>query len=341
MSLEERVPEDSGAIEGDRIGRLLRLVGPREAVPAEREVRVRTAIREVWLEEVGHRARRRRRFWTAGTLALAAASLLALGLVYRNRLAPAAFRHEPGPVATVRMSSGLPDFAAGRALPGGARIETGLRGRMAISLGSGPTVRLDTETSVALETASSLSLERGAVYVDTGDGDAEGADAGSAAIEVHTPFGTARDVGTRFEVRVGEGSVRVRVREGEVLFARGGETHSAETGAELEVDAAGEVSRGRVPLFGASWLWVLEASPAFRLEGATLQEILDWTARETGWRIRYGKGAQETVRPLLGEVLQGTVPIDARADQVVFEALMTYGLEARLEGGTLWVERLR
>lgn len=333
MSLEERAPEEPGPVESDRIGQLLRLVGPRERAPAEREARVRTVAREVWLDTVRLRERRRQRSWRAGTLALAAALLLALGVGYWNRLETAGgLTPADVPAATVQVSSGMPGFATGQVLPGGTHLDTGSRGRMVLALAGGASVRLDTETLVSLRSPSTLSLDRGAVYVETG--------AGAAAVEVHTAFGIARDAGTRFEVRVGEGSVRVRVREGEVRFDRGGETHAAGAGFELEVDAAGEVRRGPVDLYGESWEWVLEASPAFRLEGATLEEILDWTSRETGWKIRYRAGAREAVRPLLREVLHGAGPAGARADEMVFQVLMTYGLEARLEDGTLWVEPL-
>src|SRR6185436_7133512 len=35
-----------------------------------------------------------------------------------------------------------------------------------------------------------------------------------AAITIHTPFGDVRDVGTRFEVRLRDDALRVRVRDG-------------------------------------------------------------------------------------------------------------------------------
>lgn len=319
--------------EGDQIGKLLRLVGPREVIPREREARVKTAIHAVWLEDVHLRRRRRRAIWKTGALAVAALVLLGLGLAYRDRLVSVSGPRADVAAATVRSVSGLPAFTVGQVLPAATRIETGATGRLALVLESGPSVRLDADTVVELSSASELDLVSGAVYVDTG-----GSKGDAAAIAIRTAFGTATDVGTRFEVRVEARSVRLRVREGEVRFDREGTTHSAAAGVELTVDAAGEVSRGRVALHGAPWTWILDAAPRFELEGRSLAEILEWTSRETGWQVRFRDAG--AVEPKLGEVLRGTVP-ELRADEAVFEVLATYGLDARLDGGTLWIETLR
>ncbi len=65
------------------------------------------------------------------------------------------------------------------------------------------------------------------------------------SIEIRTALGTARDVGTRFEVRLGDGALRVRVRDGVVEVDHAGETHEAGAGAELTLDAAGTPARRR------------------------------------------------------------------------------------------------
>ena len=58
-------------------------------------------------------------------------------------------------------------------------------------------MRLDADTRLGLVSGSVLELHRGAVYVDSG--------ALAQRLEIRTPFGIARNVGTRFDVRLGSG----------------------------------------------------------------------------------------------------------------------------------------
>lgn len=306
----------------DPIGRLVRLVGPREGVPAEREQRVRTAVHAAWRGEVRRRSRRRM-VWAIGSLAAAAALVLALGPGLRDRLTT-----RPAPlaetVATVETAAGVPGLTAGDGVSRDATLETGDGGSVALRLAGGAAVRLDARTRLALRSASALALESGALYVDSG-GD-------GGALEIRTAFGVARDVGTRFEVRVGEASVRLRVREGEVVLEHGGTTHTADAGVELEAGAEGVTRRVTAP-YGPHWDWVLSAAPPFELDGRTLAEILDWTARETGREVR----PDPAVRTKLREVFVGSLA-SPRPDAVLDGVLATFGLRARADGGTLWVE---
>ena len=347
MHRQERSETTTRPPEDDPIAGLLRLVGRRENVAPERTARVRTVIHAAWLEDVHRRRQRRRTYLRVGTLAVAALVLLALGITFRDRLAPPT-RPAPGktPAATGIASTGLPSLTVGDSVFAGARLDTRAEGRLALRLAQGPeggpSVRLDAGTVVYFDSPSSLTLERGTVYIDTGDIDT--GDAGTdpsalgraAVVEVRTGFGVATDIGTQFEVRVTEGALRLRVREGEVRFDdERGATHTAAAGVELTVGAEGEVRRSQVALYGTPWAWIHAVAPRFDLDGRSLSEILDWTARETGWQVRFRD--ESAVRARLGEVLQGTVPV-LRADQAVFQVLPTYGLEARLDDGILWIE---
>lgn len=66
---------DEGA---EQVAQLLRLAGPRDAVPPERAMRVRAAVREEWRRHTTPRARTISIGWPLG--ALAAAALLLLGV---------------------------------------------------------------------------------------------------------------------------------------------------------------------------------------------------------------------------------------------------------------------
>jgi hypothetical protein len=217
----------------------------------------------------------------------------------------------------------------GRPLAAGAEVARGAL--LCTDRGSHATLRLDGGSELRVAGASCLraaagdrvALVRGALYADTG---------GAAALTVDTPFGSVHDIGTRFAVRLLDEAVAVAVREGAVLVA--GE-HRAGAGEGLVV-RRGRVERRQVPAWGEEWAWVVEAAPGFEIEGRTLAEFLAWTARETGWRVRWADPALAAEAG--GILLHGDLgPL--RPDEAPFAVLPGAGLDGRLEGGVLVVSR--
>ena len=312
------------------IRRVLHVVGPRPEVPADALAAARDAARAEWRRTVNAQARRRRYRHPAVWLA-AATLLLAAGLVYRSGFMPP---RQVGTFAVVADALHVePRDATGPVVPGesvraGARIDTG-DGRGALVLASGVSLRLDTGTELRLRSASVLELVRGAVYVDS---------AGATSVEVRTSFGVVRDVGTQFEVRRldgGDAALRVRVREGAVTLARGGETHEGRAGTELQVTADGTVTRGDVAAHGEAWGWILATAPPFEAEGRTLDEFLGWLRREGGWTLRYADDelAVHAAGVTLSGDTVGLTPLEAA--QLWLPAS---GLVYRLEDGILVVD---
>ena len=256
---------------GDQVGELLRIVGPRQPAPEPRRERVKAAVRDVWLEEVGQRKDRKdrqSRAWKRrglafgglafGGMALAALMLLTVGLRYWN----AKMVDPPGQRATVATVDWAPIEAAvftlGQPLHAGDEITT-TDHRLALRLASGSSLRLDAKTRLRIDSATSLTLEAGTIYIDSGVSPND-----VAAIEVHTAFGIARDIGTQFEVRVTDTDLRLRVREGTVLLDDFSldDSHQAEAGDELTVDGDG-VTRSPVTPHGESWDWIHDAAPTW------------------------------------------------------------------------------
>jgi hypothetical protein len=235
-------------------------------------------------------------------------------------------------------------LAAGVGLLPGAELRSGAgaeAGRASLRLGSDVAVRLDAGTRLRLVSASILVLERGAIYADTGAGAER-----DGALEVRTPLGVVRDVGTRFTVRVagpdgpalagGEPALVVRVRDGAVRTERSGRVYVTPTGEELALHGDGRAERREIASYGPEWEWVLEAGGGFEVEGRTLREFLDWVARETGWRIVVEDAA--LARSASEIVLHGSLG-GLRADEAAFAVLPGAGLEAELRDGTLLVRR--
>jgi ferric-dicitrate binding protein FerR (iron transport regulator) len=328
--------------DGDVIARLLYLAGPRPTVPEERTARVKARVRARWREEV--RAQKRGR-WFLGSLATAAAVALAVTLAVTRdpRRPPSVPATGPERVGRLEVATGtgprvLPPgsgqwsrIGIGGSVPAGSTVSTPAEGRAALRLDGGASLRMDSGTRLRLASASEVLLEQGGVYVDTG-----AVHRGEAAVEVRTPFGNARDLGTQFEVRLAPRALRVRVREGTVVLSRGSRAEAAGAGAELAVDADGGLVRRSVPVHGPEWDWVVSVAPGFEVEGRSLEAFLSWVSRETGLLLQLQD--EEVVRAAeeidLHGSIDGLTPIEGLG-----AVLPTCGLIHRVDAGTLHVER--
>ena len=173
-----------------------------------------------------------------------------------------------------------------------------------------------------------MVLERGAIYVDSGPG----RDAGF--LEVRTPFGIARDIGTRFEVKLTGAAVRVRVRDGLVRLTRGAASHEARPGDVLTLDRSGGLARRAVPAYGADWAWAAALAKPFELEGRLLREFLDWIATENAWQLRFDDAAVERKAAIAR--LSGSIR-GLSSEEALAVVLPTVGVEYRLADGTLTI----
>ena len=319
----------------DEIERLVRLAGPRRSASDARRNRVLNRVREEWASTHLRRARRVRT--GLAVLALAAAVVLAVRL-WPGRSSPVA---EPAvEVATLVKASGavtlLNESGAAQLMPGariraGGRLRTGPDTVAGIALEGDVSLRLDRDTLVRLRGADAVELERGAVYLDTGR-----TQPAAQAVSVLTAMGTLRDVGTQFEVRLLEGRLRLRVREGTVIFERGQMSTRAPRGTELMAGTSGEPSLRPFAAFGVEWEWVGRAAAPFNLSESTLRQFLDWFERETRYTTTFvpaGIGADaSTIR------LQGSIA-DMSPEEALDVVLPAVGLEYRLDNGTLVLER--
>lgn len=318
--------------------RLLELAGPREPLPEDDLEALRRHARSAWREGLSERDRPARR--TGAWLGpLAAVLLLGLGVAAWWWLLRPGPVPPAGEVARVEWVAGEAGGVAGLPRTGtgvaaGATLFTASAGapgdRLALRMEGGVEIRLDHSTAVVLDAPAAVELQRGAVYVDTGQGAA-----GTRHIEIRTPLGTAQDAGTRFAVRYvprDEPHLRVRVRDGEVVVESGGRRATTTAGHQLVVRADGSLERRAAPAFGEGWEWVLEAAPSF--EGRSVGDLLRWVARETGWELRFADPA------LASRVETATVhgsTARLRPDQAPFVVLPAAGLDADLRGGTLHV----
>ena len=178
---------------------------------------------------------------------------------------------------------------------------------------NGGTLRLDRATHLRIDTARTATLLRGAIYYAS--------DTPGVSVTIHTPFGDVRDVGTRFEVRLRDDSVRVRVRDGAVIVR----DTTARAGTELVASRTSVTSR-TIATSGGEWAWIENAAPPIVLEGKSLDEVLRRIAVEKGLTL-------ERTGP--DQTLHGDVPLSV--GEALDAATVAAGVTYRIEGDRLIV----
>lgn len=344
MAEDDHEPNPETADDQEFVRVLLERAGPRPPISQRDLDAIAASARSDWQAELRNRARgsvrraeRRRTVWPLVT-SLAAALVLTVGLAWwsaANDAPPVALgRVEAvaGEVAAGGRESGRHALALAEELGPGVFVHSGA-GRASVRLASGAVLRIDQDTRLQLVDAGALRLESGALYIDTGAG-------AGKRIELWTPAGLVRDIGTRFAVRVADAEgtgLRVQVRDGSVEVERGDRRELAGAGEELVINAGGAAERRQLDPYGSEWEWTLAAAAPFPIEGRSLGEFLNWVARETGWQVRFADAeladAAEPIR------LHGAIG-SLRPDQAPFAVLPGAGLEGRLEGGVLVIGRL-
>ena len=317
------------------IERVLKSAGLREKPPAEVERAVREQLRDEWRDVVAERGRRGRQ-----RVAYALAAGVAVAVVGLWAIAPR-FTATPVAVASVAVAAGdvrvtsswldrWHAVAAGQALLEGQTLETGPEGRGALALPGGISARVDGGSRLVVAAVDRLELERGTIYVDSGP-----APSPAAPLDVVTPTGTVRHVGTQYEVQLIADSVRVSVRDGTIEWrSSGGDVERSGPGERLTISNDGRVERTKVPAYGAAWDWTLEAAPSIDIEGMPLSRFLAWAARETGREVAYL--SPEVEREAAGIVVHGSIT-GLTPPEALDAVLATTSVRAEVSGGSLVV----
>jgi hypothetical protein len=301
-------------------------------VDAARAARVRGAVHAAWRDTAEGTRSWRRGFAIAAAAVLVVAVGLTLAAWLRERGTPPA----AAPIASALFVTSEVVFQhdgqaragrVGEGLSPGTRITT-YGGRAAIALANGVELRLDSGTAITLDTERSMSLTSGAVYLDSSHR------TGPPETVAIVARGTViRDIGTRYEVRLSDQELRVRVRDGrvEVLSAFG--MREADRGGQLSVTSSG-IRSGRASISGADWDWIVRAVRPPQLEGRPLTEFLAWAEREGGRPIRFADPALEQASA--ATIVHG--PIERlTVEEALDVVLPSCGLARRTDGDVITV----
>jgi len=316
----------------DDIGQLIKLVGAREAVPDERFERSRKIVREHWQHSVAEQRVENRpgRFRAVAMAAgIAMAAMTALLLLDLPNKAPANSMASVERVLGEVLVAG--DFAGkGAAIAAETLVVTGQDGRIALRLAGGQSLRIDTESRVIVHSPDHISLQAGALYVDTA-----AAPEGSPML-VSTPLGTAQDIGTQFQVRVTGMMLVVGVRQGLVEVTQPGQQSlSVNKGSYIELATTGESGERPLRHDDPAWDWIETVAPEFDIQGASLKQYLEWYARERGlvlvWDDEVSRSNAEAA--LLKGSIAGT-----SLDESLLLVKQVAPFEHRISDDRLWIK---
>jgi len=287
-------PTNSASPTTDAIGALVQSAGPRALPDAERMAQARLSVHAEWHASLESRRKERRRWLSAAAIVVIT---IASGVVILL---------QPGPAVQVATTSRIVGAVKLRRVSGtdvesvslrgeqqllaGDDLVTGAESRALIRWERGAAIRVDQHSWLKLESDRTLRLERGALYIETDE--RQGI---APEITVLTALGTVRHLGTRFEVRVTNGAMRVRVRDGTAVFA--GTSLPAtvvRAGQQLSIDGdRARLVRGP-PASDAAWEWTRRIAPGFAIEGRSVFDALEWLGHESGLEIRYADDAVQS-----------------------------------------------
>jgi len=314
--------------QSDLVESLVRTAGRRTEPPDDAYVQTLAAATAAFREKT---ARRRERTWA---LWAGAAAVLVFAIALMLRWTPPGAEREE--LARIVRVIGSAEQATGDVwqpladsqapLTRGMKLRTLAGSRLGLMLPGGASLRLAADTEVMLDAPGQLYVQRGKVYVDGG------ADAARPALTIVTPAGTARELGTQFELRVANAEIRLRVREGSVAIDRGGQSMTGVAGEEVSIDVMGGIQRGSIAADAPDWQWAEALAPAPDIDGKSAASLIAWVARETGRRLRYESAVVEerAAKVILHGNIRHLPPLDA------LEAMLaTTDLEYVIDGDTM------
>jgi ferric-dicitrate binding protein FerR (iron transport regulator) len=299
----------------ESLAELLRLAGPRPRIADELKARVRASVQAEWQSEVAQRKRVR----VIGASVLSAAAAITAILLLKPDPQPAAVS-QPVEVARVQTVNGASTMTVGEVLMEGRTVETTAASTASIDW-AGATLRLDRGTRLRIDTDKLATLHSGAVYF------ADNSERGG--VEITTPLGVVRDIGTQFEVRLESDKLHVRVREGRVDLRRGSEVFEAPAGIELTATAKG-VDSHPIPAESEQWAWIEHAAPPLVLEGMTLRDVVQHVASEKGLQLDLRRTEVAAKR------LHGNVPLSP--SEALDAATAAAGVRYRIENRRLVIQ---
>ena len=209
-------------------------------------------------------------------------------------------------------------------------IVTSADSRIALRMSGGQSLRIDTSSHVIIHSPDHISLQSGAIYIDTSSAET------AAPIHVSTPLGSARDIGTQFQVRLSGMIMVVGVRQGLVEVSRDGQqSHSVQKGQSIKLDSAGEIDKYALASSDPEWKWIETVVPEFDIQGKSLESYLHWFARERGVKLDWAD--EKSKSSARATVLSGSIT-GSNLEEGLMLVQQIAPFEYRLSHDSLWAK---
>lgn len=333
--MDEHRPRDG---EPDYIAALVRTAGRRALPDAARFARARQNVSAEWYSVIASARRARQQRFAAVFVIVAIAAAFTAVFWPKPAQPVATASRVVGDVLVRQVHQGqvqAEPLKSLQILVSGTELDTGVGGRVFLDWANGAHLSLDKGALVELRSETELRLTRGAVYVETQSSGAHK----TQPLVVTTPFGTARHVGTRFEVYVAAASARVRVREGTVRFSK--ESQSPVTinaGQQLSVVDGSLALEPGPGSADPAWDWVQDIAPRLVIEGRSAFDALESLGHVSGLQIIYADGsARSQARSV---ILRGSIEgLETR--KALLAVLAGSGLEFDMHGDRVEIRASR
>lgn len=184
----------------------------------------------------------------------------------------------------------------------GDRLTTGPDGKLALLLDNGQQLRVNGNTQLVFAGRDVVTLVRGDLYFDSNGIDA------MSPLRIDTNLGIVQHTGTQYSTSVDGTVLRIRVREGSVVFRDAAREIDAVAGQQLRLGRTGDAARSSLSPDDPAWRWVEDLARLPPSAEYALGDVLGWISRETGRRLEFIDGAQTRVRDVALFELQGLSP---------------------------------
>jgi ferric-dicitrate binding protein FerR (iron transport regulator) len=315
---------------------LLEQATPRPVPPDAETAAVRAAVRAEWRQVTGRRRSRQR--WTrlAVAASVLAAVFLSLNQLRTTGVAPATVASIDNRFGTIHVVGEDGALESGNDLSGilaGQSLVTDDASGLALSWGTGGSLRIDADTRIEFVSADRVYLRSGRVYFDS-EPTLASASRPDARLTIATDFGDVTHVGTQYMARAGRELLTVSVRRGEVIVRGDGFTETAGRHLQMAISGSGTSSIVNIRPYGEAWAWVERTSPSIPLDGRSVDQFLEWVSHETGLEIRYESSKAEAYARR--EILNGILEAGPRRSLETW--MLGTDLAWRIEEGVIYVD---
>jgi len=298
-----------------QIAELLKKTGTRQLPPSVLADEVYSNVKSVWQEEVDLRRRKfKQRFF-----AIAAGFMLMIGAGFMAISMPEGSSNGMNQFASVTQAINVVEQrvddqawsvaylasdsssvgSSGASTAEFQELRTGTDSYAFVAMDTGFEIRLDSNTQVLFRSREEIEVLSGAVYVDSNQLKK------GRHLLVNTPFGQTRDIGTQYEVRLLDDTLRVQVREGRVDVTTEAGLWAAKAGERIVLADNKVISKSELKPDDESWQWTQNVGKKFQIDGQTLDAYLHWLERESGKRTVYQSDEAETAAK--ATILHGTI----------------------------------